>query len=55
MKNNKKVNKKKVKNNLFFKIISILLALVFVVSIGFIIYFELLPIQYLSMLIIFGG
>ena len=57
MKNNKKVTKKsnKKKNDLFFKIVSVLLIISFVVSVGFIIYFELLPIQYLSMLIIFGG
>lgn len=55
-KNRKVINKNdKKKSNIFFRIISILLAIVFVVSIGFIIYFELLPIQYLSMLIIFGG
>lgn len=57
MKNSKKVTKKsnKKKNDLFFKIVSVLLIISFVVSVGFIIYFELLPIQYLSMLIIFGG
>lgn len=57
MKNSKKVIKKsnKKKNDLFFKIVSVLLIISFVVSVGFIIYFELLPIQYLSMLIIFGG
>ncbi len=57
MKKNKKTNTKtKQKNiNIFFKIISYLLIISAIISGGFIIYFEILPITYLSLYIIGVG
>lgn len=51
----KKSKKGKNKSNLVFKIISILLLITSIVSCGLLIYFEILPILYLSLFIIFGG
>ena len=43
------------KKNIFFKIISYLLVICSVLATSFLIYFEVLPILYLSLFIIFGG
>ena len=53
MKKNKKTNNKK--SNIFFKIISWLLIISTVAATGFLTYFEILPIMYLSIFIIVGG
>lgn len=50
-----KKNKKNRKNNLFFKILSFLLLIMAIISCSLLIYFEILPIMYLSLFIIIGG
>lgn len=53
MKKNKKTNNKK--SNIFFKIVSWLLIISTVATTGFLTYFEVLPIIYLSIFIMVGG
>lgn len=50
-----KKNIKSNKNNFIFKIISFLLLITSIISCGLLIYFEILPIMYLSLFIIIGG
>ena len=50
-----KKSKKGKNNNLVFKIISILLLITSIITCGLLIYFEILPIIYLSLFIIIGG
>ena len=49
------MTKKKKKNNKFFRIVSYLLLLTAILSTIFLIYFEVLPVSYLSIIIIGGG
>ena len=49
------MTKKKKKNNTFFKIVSYLLLFTAILSTIFLIYFEVLPVSYLSIIIIGGG
>lgn len=55
MKKNKKNKNTKTNKNKFFTITSYLLIITFIVAIGFLIYFEVLPTLYLSLLIVGGG
>ena len=49
------MTKKKKKNNTFFKVVSYLLLFTAILSTIFLIYFEVLPVNYLSIIIIGGG
>ena len=53
MKKNKKKHVKK--SDIFYRIISVLLVIASLVSCGLLVYFEILPVSYLSLIIILGG